>query len=269
MASIINVILCATVATLYWTGLGFATMRRIVPAGLALPMAPVVGWAVHSAIALPVFFFVAFSAATIATVATFVVTAALLMARAATPFDEPAPQARVPPWAYAAAALLAMAPAAAILPKFAGDAVFLADPIFDHAKVALIDDMARLGLPPGNPFFADGTGRFAYYYLWHFSAAELARLLGISGWAADAGMTWFSAFASLAAMMGFAVWLSRRGFAALLVVVLAATASGRYLLWHLFGAENVDAVVSRPAGFAGWLFQSAWVPQHIMSATAV
>jgi hypothetical protein len=267
MASIVNVILCAAVATLLWTGLGFAIMRRIVPAGLALPMAPVVGWAVHSAIALPVFFFVAFSAATIATVATFVVTAALLMARAATPFDEPAPQARVPAWAYAAAALLAMAPAAAILPKFAGDAVYLADPIFDHAKVALIDDMARLGLPPGNPFF--GEGGFVYYYLWHFSAAELSRLLGVGGWAADAAMTWFSAFASLAVMMGLAVWLSRRAWAAAVVVILGATASGRYLLWHLFGAENVEAVLSRPAGFAGWLFQAPWVPQHLMSATSV
>src|SRR5271169_6147524 len=139
-----------------------------------------------------------------------------------------------------------MAPAAAILPKFAGDAVYLADPIFDHAKVALIDDMTRLGLPPGNPFFAEGG--FVYYYLWHFSAAELARLLGVNGWEADAAMTWFSAFASLAAMMGFAVWFSRGAWTAGMVVVLAATASGRFLLWHLFGPENVDTVLSRPAG---------------------
>ncbi len=99
---------------------------------------------------------------------------------------------------------------------------FLADPVFDHAKVALIDDMARLGLPPGNPFFADG-GPFAYYYLWHFGAAEVARLLGVSGWAADAGLTWFAAFAALAAMMGLAVWLSRRASAAPLAVLFAAT----------------------------------------------
>ena len=158
-----------------------------------------------------------------------------------------------------------MVPAAAVLPKLAGDAVFLADPVFDHAKVALIDDMARLGLPPGNPFFADGRP-FAYYYLWHFSAAEIARLLGRSGWEADAGLTWFSAFASLAAMMGLALWLARRALAAPSAVLFAATASARYLLWDLFGAENVDAVLSRPAGFAGFLFQSAWVPQHIISA---
>jgi hypothetical protein len=269
MASITDAVLCAAVATLFWTGLGLAITRRLVPGALVLPMAPAMGWAVHSAIALPVFFLVPFSAVTVAAVAAIVLAGGIFAARAGASPDEPAPQARVPAWAYAAAALLAMAPAAAILPKVAGDAIFLADPIFDHAKVALIDDMTRLGLPPGNPFFADGASRFAYYYLWHFSAAELSRLVGAGGWDADVAMTWFSAFASLAAMMGFAVWLSRRAWAALPVVVLAATASGRFLLWQMFGAENVDAVLSRPAGFAGWLFQAPWVPQHIMSATCV
>jgi hypothetical protein len=267
MASIINVILCAAVATLFWTSLGLAITRRLVPGGLALPMAPALGWAVHSVFALPMFYLVPFSAATIAAVGVAVLMAGLLASRAGHHPDERTPPARVPTWAYAAAALLAIAPAAAILPKFAGDAVYLADPIFDHAKVALIDDMTRLGLPPGNPFFAEGG--FVYYYLWHFSAAELSRLLGVGGWAADAAMTWFSAFASLAVMVGLAVWLSRSASAAVVVVILAATASGRYLLWQLFGAENVDAVLSRPAGFAGWLFQAPWVPQHIMSATSV
>jgi len=199
---------------LFWTGLGLAITRRLVPGALALPVASAVGWAVHSTIALPVFFFVPFSVATIAAVAAIVLMAGIFASRAGDHPDEPGSLVRVPAWAYAAAALLALAPAAAIMPKFVGDAVFLADPIFDHAKVALIDDMARLGLPPGNPFFAEGASRFVYYYLWHFSAAELSRLLGAGGWEADAAMTWFSAFASLAAMMGFAVWLSRRAWAA-------------------------------------------------------
>jgi hypothetical protein len=269
MASTTHVALCAAIATLFWTGFGLLMTRRFMPPALALPTGSAVGWAVHSAIALPVFFLVPFAAASIAAVAAAVVAVVLLAARGERTRDGAPPQAHVPLWAYAAAALLAMAPAAAVLPKFAGDAVFLADPIFDHAKVALIDDMARLGLPPGNPFFADGSSRFVYYYLWHFSAAQFAALLGVSGWEADAAITWFSAFASLAAMMGFAAWLSRRAWAAGIVVVLAATASARFLPWYMFGAESVDTVLSRPAGFAGWLFQASWVPQHIMSATCV
>jgi hypothetical protein len=41
------------------------------------------------------------------------------------------------------AAVLALVPAGAIAPKFAADAVQLADPIFDHSKVAMIDAMTR------------------------------------------------------------------------------------------------------------------------------
>jgi hypothetical protein len=159
-----------------------------------------------------------------------------------------------------------MVPAAAVLPKRAGDAVYLADPIFDHAKVALIDDMIKFGLPAGNPFFAEP--QLAYYYLWHFSAAEIAVATGISGWEADAALTWFACAASLTLMIGLATWLAGRS-AAVLAVVLAATASARPVLWWIFGIEEVDSVVGDAGGFAGWLFQSAWVPQHIMSASCV
>jgi hypothetical protein len=268
MATIFGAVLSAAVATLFWTCLGFALTRRLVPGRLALPFAPAVGFAVHSALALPLFFFLPFTPAAIAAVAALVLVAAVVASSHTVPPPREKSLTWFPGWSYGLAALLAMVPAAAVLPKFSGDAVLLADPIFDHAKVALIEDMTRLGLPPGNPFFADG-GPFAYYYLWHFGAAEVARLLGVSGWAADAGLTWFAAFAALAAMMGLAVWLSRRASAAPLAVLFAATASARYLLWDIFGAESVDAVLSRPAGFAGFLFQSAWVPQHIISAAMV
>jgi hypothetical protein len=175
----------------------------------------------------------------------------------------------VPRWAYAAAALLALAPAAALLPKDIGDGVVLAGPVFDHAKIAMIDEMARLGVPPGNPFFGDGAGRLVYYYLWHFSAAELALALGIKGWAADAAMTWFTAFASLAVMMGLAVRFGARAAAAGWVVPRALAASLRPVLSFVWGAEKVHGVLLPGTGFAGWLFQSAWVPQHLMAASCI
>jgi hypothetical protein len=269
MASTLNAAIGAAAAMLFWTCIGVAVTRRVVPA-LAWPMAPVVGWAVHSTIALPLFFVLPFSATNVLTAAglTFLAAVAASLTTRADASVSPVP-ASVPAWAYALAALLAMAPAAAVLPKIAGDAVYLAAPIFDHAKVALIDDMMKLGLPPGNPFFGDPDHpRFSYYYLWHFSAAELALAIGISGWEADVAMTWFSAAASLAMMMGLAAWIGGRE-AAILVVIFSATASARVALWWIFGVQNVGAVVGRAAGFAGWLFQAPWVPQHIMSAASV
>jgi hypothetical protein len=268
MASTLNAAIGAAAAMLFWTCLGLAVTRRLVPA-LAVPMAPVIGWAVHSAIALPIFLVLPFSIMNIIAVGGLVLVAAIAASRATARSNAAESEGAVPAWAYVLAAMLAMAPAAAILPKVAGDAVYLADQIFDHAKVALIDDMMKLGLPPGNPFFGDPDHpRFAYYYLLHFSAAELALATGISGWEADVAMTWFASFASLALMMGLAVWLGGRA-AAILVVILCASASARIALWWIFGAQNVEAMVGRAAGFAGWLFQAPWVPQHIMSATCV
>ena len=85
----------------------------------------------------------------------------------------------------AAAAIVSLCVAVAIAPKFDQAAVLLSPAIFDHAKVAMIDEMARLGVPPGNPFLG-GASPLAYYYLWHFSAAELVLATGITGWEADA-----------------------------------------------------------------------------------
>ena len=50
----------------------------------------------------------------------------------------------------------------------------------------------------------------------------LALLTGISGWEADAALTWFAAFASLMLMMGLAAWIAGRAAAALWVLPLAA-----------------------------------------------
>jgi hypothetical protein len=175
------------------------------------------------------------------------------------------------PWWFAAAGVIALAPALALIPKYSERGVHLAAPIFDHAKIAVIDAMTRQGLPPVNPVFgtAGAAGRLAYYYLWHFSAAELALTLHVSGWEADIGLTWFTAFASLLLMMALAVWLSKRAGAAILVVALAPSASLREVLSLVFGNYELAPFLQSPTGLAGWLFQTAWVPQHLMSASCV
>src|SRR5437667_297653 len=87
------------------------------------------------------------------------------------------------------------------------------------------------------------------------SAATLP--IGLTGWEADISLTWFSAFSSLTLMMGLASWVGRSRFAAILVVLFAATGSLRFVLGGLFGARFLDGLLAYPTGFAGWLFQSA------------
>ncbi len=269
MASAVNAAFCALVATAFFTAFGYAIGRHVLPRTLALGAAPVVGWAMFSAATLPVLTLIGFSAPAVAAMAALflIIGGGALLTQNAD--DDAARKPIVPLWAYPAAGLLALVPASAIAPKISGAGVQLADPIFDHAKIAIIDAMTRQGLPPVDPVYGamSAPGRLAYYYLWHFSAAELALPLHISGWEADIGLTWFTAFASLALMMAVAVWLSERSGAAILVVALAAAASLRTTLSLLFGSFSLEPFMASPNGFAGWLFQSAWAPQHLMSAS--
>jgi hypothetical protein len=269
MASPINAVLCALVGVGLWSALGYAVARHLLPRVLALGAAPVVGWAAFSAASLPILSFIGFSTVTVialAAVALLFASIALRRPMALTAAND------LKPWVLALAtvgsAILAVAPALALLPKYS-QGVHLAAPIFDHSKIAIIDAMTRQGLPPVNPVFGEGgvAGHLVYYYLWHFSAAELAMALRTSGWEADIGLTWFTAFASLTLMMALAVWLSRRAGAAILVVALAASASLREVLNLSFGNYELEPFLQPPNGFAGWLFQSAWVPQHLMAAS--
>ena len=270
MASPVNAALCALLATAFWSFLGYALTRHLLPRALAIGAAPVVGWAVHSAATLPIFFLIGFSPLTVVAIAALCVAVSVATLKLAAKADAEAAPA-IPWWAFAAAAVLALAPAVAILPKLAPGAVHLADPIFDHSKIAMIDAMTRQGLPPVDPVFgAVGLhGGFFYYYLWHYSAAALALPLQVSGWEADIGLTWFTAFASLSLLMGLAVWLSKRPGAAIWVVALAAAASLRSVLSWIFGSYALAPFLAPPTGFAGWLFQAAWAPQHLMSASCV
>jgi hypothetical protein len=270
MASPVNAALCALLATAFWSFLGYALTRHLLPRALAIGAAPVVGWAVHSAATLPIFFLIGFSPLAVVAIAAVCVAASVATLKLAANTGADAAPA-IPWWAFVAAAVLALAPAVAILPKIAPGTVHLADPLFDHSKIAIIDAMTRQGLPPVDPVFgaAGPHGGFFYYYLWHYSAAGLALPLRVSGWEADIGLTWFTAFASLSLLMGFAVWLSKRSAAAIWVVALAAAASLRAMLGWVFGSYSLEPFLAPPTGFAGWLFQAAWAPQHLMSASCV
>jgi hypothetical protein len=50
-------------------------------------------------------------------------------------------------------------------------------------------------------------------------------------------------------------------------VALAASASLREVLSFLFGTYEFEPFLQGPSGFAGWLFQAAWVPQHLMATS--
>src|SRR5262245_55729678 len=136
MASTTNVILGAAAAMVLWTIVGLAVARAVLPARtLIWPVAPVLGWAVHSAAMLPLFMLVGFNRLTVAIVAVLSLAgAAYALGRQPGPPEVGKDNVLVPVWAWVGALVLALGPAAAIVPKFVDGAVVLSAPIFDHAK---------------------------------------------------------------------------------------------------------------------------------------
>ena len=264
-----DVVWCALTGLALWSVAGYViALRLALPVHLRTGLAPALGWAVQTSLSLMLSLLFGFTLASI--LASVVIAFGALMCAPSGSDAEPpdaGPRAALPAWIFVGAALLALLPASSILPRIISGHIVLSGPMFDHAKIALIDQIVREGMPPANPVIG-GTPQpgVAYYYLWHFGAAELARLTGASGWEADVASTWFTAFSSVCIMCSVAAHLARRVLAPVFVLVACTTASVRPILAMLFGQDGVDQVIAPASGFAGWLFQATWSPHHVAAA---
>lgn len=269
MAETGPVLLCAVAMTAFWSLLGLPVAVRIMPGPLRWLAAPALGWAIYCAPALILFSVIGMSrtVVTITSVLLAGLSAAMLRGQF-TSLDRPPALLLA---AAAMAACLALVPLFGVLPKFTAEGVVLAGPIFDHSKIALVDEIIRFGVPPANPFFSEaGTAdTVSYYYVWHFSAGVIAVMTGVNGWTADAALTGFTAFSSLLLMMGFATWIGGRPSAGVLAIVLAASGNFRFILICLLGEDRSDELLQPATGFGAWLFQTSWAPQHVAAATSV
>ena len=271
MFSTSQAILCAFAALLIWSAIGFGFMVRLTDRFTAAALAPISGWAVQSVVAYSLYSLFGMSYAAVATALLLPAIVSMFLIHASRSADAKHVASASSLALVLIAASIAAAMAASVFPKYLSGGISLSPAIFDHTKVAIIDEIKRHGVPPINPFVSDDTqsGRLAYYYLWHFSAAQLAVLTKASGWTADAGLTWFTTFASLTGMMGLANWVAKSRTAAWLILPLACAGSLRSAIDQMFGWNVELGLFGVRTGFSGWTFQASWAPQHIAAATVV
>jgi len=170
------------------------------------------------------------------------------------------------------AALCAMIPTMNIFPAVYQDGLFVNGQIFDHAKIAIVDAIAREGLLPINPYYApDGeTIPLIYYYTWLFLTSQLKLLAGATGWQAEVAFNWFTGLASLSFLCALAIRMTQKARAGVFLLLFALTAAPADLLPLLFGPRWADWVGYPPVhGLELWWIQMSWVPQHLFSALAV
>ena len=172
--------------------------------------------------------------------------------------------------AIIAAAAIAALPAFAVMPHITGSSVSFGDPIFDHEKVAIIDEIVNNGNPPHNPFVSfAGTGNaLNYYYLWYLLAAALSITTRLSGWTADAALTFTTAFTSVLTVIWLATGYSGKKAAAWWVVATCLIGPIDILLNNFLLGPWLDQFRTHQHTFEPWIIQASWVPQHVFAATA-
>jgi hypothetical protein len=295
MASATTVLLAALGAGLFFSLIGAGLSRWLKPgwaAGGGVEAA--LGWGAFTAVALPLQTLTGFNQASTVALALAAVAGAI----AALVFLPRGVRqiAPLPAWAHVLAAAIALIPLVALLPRHVDTGVIIGWTVSDHSKVAMIDEITRLGLPAGNPFFgAHGArGLLTYYYLWHFGAAQVSILAGISGWEADAAMTGFTAYASLILMMSLAsrlyllldnsggktgervdappqkpVQTGAQTAAIVWVALFSLAGSLRPVLAWVMGWGRLDHLLSNYRDLETWMAQASWVPQHLAAASCV
>ncbi|XHR30246.1 MAG: hypothetical protein ACFUZC_06730 [Chthoniobacteraceae bacterium] len=140
--------------------------------GSRLMLAPTLGLGIYGIVGIPVFSHIPFRAPFILLLVGLLAAASVLIGKKARPImpDQAAPR---PAW-FVLLAIIALLPTFTILPhSTAGKGWVFAGPVFDHVKVAMVDSIARSGLPPVNPYYSETQGGspegkppgLYYYYL--------------------------------------------------------------------------------------------------------
>ncbi|WP_085035781.1 hypothetical protein [Ensifer aridi] len=164
--------------------------------------------------------------------------------------------------------LLCLLPAFAIIPQHYGESVGMGHPIWDHTKIAIVNEIAQNGLPPANPYYSEaGTSHtLIYYYVWHFIAACSSVVTGATGWEADISLTGLTALFSTFVVAWLAVALSRSAHAAWWVLPLLLAGSLKPIVRFVSGTW-LDTWMAHEHGLQTWIIQAAWVPQHVFSGS--
>ncbi|MCQ2378711.1 MAG: hypothetical protein MJ016_05815 [Victivallaceae bacterium] len=95
-----------------------------------------------------------------------------------------------------------------IAPRKIDGGLYFAPCVYDHVKCAIVHSIASHGLPPVNPWLADGGKPLAliYYFGWHAWTAQLPVLTGCDAFFAECAMTGFTfalVMAGIAGLTGF------------------------------------------------------------------
>jgi hypothetical protein len=155
-----------------------------------------------------------------------------------------------------------------LFPLLYADGLYFGVHIFDQTRTAMIATAAREGLPLVDPYFSNGTAQpLVYYYHWHFNAAHLCLLGGLTAYPSGIALGWFSAFSIVGMTAYLALTLARRpaaGFVAVLLCCLARPVTALAYALAMFGSRFLLPADGNATNLLP--LQMGYAPQHVTAA---
>ena len=159
-----------------------------------------------------------------------------------------------------------------VVPHKIGSGIYLTSSAYDHVKTAIVHSISANGLPPLNPWLAEGGKPLvmSYYFGWHAWTAQLAALSFISALDAEAVMTGFSTLLSLLTVGAFCIKLTKRKISLLFMFLLSCSSSITNAQIQFLLPKALHKILSVP-NEVYWTFidNTMWSPQHEFSAAAI
>jgi len=158
-----------------------------------------------------------------------------------------------------------------LFPLVYQDGLYFGVHIFDQTRTAMIAAAAREGLPLVDPYFSTSVARpLVYYYHWHFNAAHLCLLGGLSAYPSGIALSWYSAFAIIGMTAHLAARMAGRPEAGYLAVLLCCLARPVTAVAHALPIVSSRFFLPAEGLTANLLpLQMGYAPQHVTAAFAV
>ena len=178
-------------------------------------------------------------------------------------------------WAFlAGVSVFAFVVAYGIAPRLENGLIYFGDAVYDHVKVALVDSIAKNGLPPLNPWLAENGSPVlvVYYYALHAFAAQPVMLFGLNPYIADAALVIaFTIFIALAAQGAIALKISGGRYAVLIVLLLLTIPSDLSIYFDNILPPSWKAAIFPDIFIGYWtsLGEFMWTSHHFFSAAIV
>lgn len=162
-----------------------------------------------------------------------------------------------------------------IAPRKIDGGFYFSPSVYDHVKCAILNSISRHGLPPVNPWLADGGKPLAlvYYFGWHAWAAQLPILTNCNAFFAECAMTGFTFAAALSGLAGLTGFCDdKKGrFGIIFLVLLVGFDIGYTDVAEMVVPKSWMSFLSTPklSGFWNLYDDFIWAPQHMLAASAV